>query len=218
MFRLRHRHALALPFVLLALATVVGGLANGVDARARVVDDLTDDPVKDAVVHMGERVAVTDAKGEFTLPAVPRTANLVVDAQGYARQKVPTTIDEVRESPLSLTLYAYDGTKTETDRIKSPQARDQQNSKVLAQGNDGGQIVLVPHPGRDAKILLCADGFDAKLITAHGVLQQIPLQPGSNGCAPLPTAAPAPPASGSPGASPAASPSPAASRSPSPSP
>lgn len=191
--RLRHRHLIAAPFAVVLLVTAVGGLVNSVDARGRVVDDLTDEGIKDASIQHGVRVARTDANGEYTLTAVPRTGILVVDALGYLRQRVSPTTAEVREKPLSLTIYAYDATKTNEDRLKNPQARDPKTpTKILATGNEAGQIVVAPHPGKDGEVLVCADGFTSQTIKAHGVLMQIGLQPGGDGCPPIPTPSPAP--------------------------
>ena len=212
MFRIRHRHAIALPFLVLALVALVGGPLNSIDAHGRIVDDLTDEGVKDAGVQHGVRSTTTNANGEYTITAVPRTGILQIDALGYLRQKVSTTAEEVRVKPLSLTIYAYDGSKTPNDRLKNPQARDPQTpTKILATGNESGQMIITPHPGKDAQIMVCAEGFQPQTIKAHGVLMQVGLQPGGEGCPPIPTPSPAPvPSGASPapsGASPAPSPS-----------
>lgn len=189
---LRHSHLVAAPFVVLVLAVLVGGAVNTTDARARIVDDLTDEGVKDATITHGVRRARTDAEGRFVLENLPRTSTYRVDAPGYVRTTVPTTTDEVRLNPLSLTVYAYDATKTENDRLKNPQARDVPNTKILATGNASGQIVVAPHPGRNGLLVVCAEGFEPKRVTAHGVLMQVGLTPGGAGCPPLPTPPPAP--------------------------
>lgn len=189
---LRHRYLVAVPFVVLVVAVLVGGLVNTTDGHARIVDDLTDEGVKDATITHGVRTARTDADGRFVLDNLPRTSSYRIDAPGYVRRTVPTTTDEVRLNPLSLTVYAYDATKTENDRLKIPQARDVANTKILSTGNDSGQIVIAPHPGKDGQFLLCAEGFEAKQVTAHGVLMQVGLTPGGAGCPPLPTPSPAP--------------------------
>lgn len=203
MLRIRHRHALALPFLVLALVALAGGPLNTVDARGRVVDDLSDDGIKDAQLQMGTRSAKTDANGEFAFSSVPRTSIVIVDALGYIRQRVSPTTEEIRMKPGSLTVYAYDGTKTENDRLKNPQARDPQTpTKVLGTGNESGQIVIFPYPGKDGPVLVCADGFEPRTIKARGVIVQVGLQPGGAGCPPIPTPTPSPS-----GASPAPSPS-----------
>src|SRR5262249_39950366 len=83
--------------------------------------------------------------------------------------------------------------KTPDDRVKNPQARDEGNTKIFASGNESGQIIIAPHPGKDAKVLLCADGFDRIVITVQGVLMQVGMHPGNQGCAPLPSPSPPPP-------------------------
>jgi hypothetical protein len=212
--RSRHRYAVVLPFVVLAVVLLAGGALNSIDAHARVVDDLTDKPVKDTRITHGVRSTVTDANGEFTFPAVPRTSKFAVEAQGYLRQPVATTVEEIRLKPLSVTLYTYDETKTPDDRVKNPQARDPKDpTKTLAVGNESGQIVVAPHPGKDAKVLVCGAGFAPKTVTIEGVLMQIGLTPGGTGCPPLPSPSPAPGATPSPSA-PAPSPAPSPTSSP----
>ena len=211
---IRHRYLVATPFVLLLIVVLVGGLLNSTDVHARVVDDLTDKGIKDARITHGSRTATTDPDGAFALTNVPRTSKYQIDASGYLRTSAPMTAEEIRMRPLSVTIYAYDATKTPDDRVKNPQARDPENTKIIATGNESGQIIIAPHPGKDARILLCADGFDRTTITVEGVLMQVPMQPGISGCLPLPSPSPAPGASpsaprpsASPSASPAASPS-----------
>lgn len=198
-FRFRHRHAVALPFLVVALVVLAGGALNSIDVRGRVVDDLTDQPVKDTRIQHGVRAATSDANGEFSIPAVPRTSKFAVDAMGYLRQQVATTnAGEIRLKALSVTIYAYDETKTPDDRVKDPQARDPQSSKTIATGNQSGQIIIAPHPGRDAKVMVCGPGFEPRTVTVAGVLMQVGLKPGGAGCPPLPSPSPAPGATPSP--------------------
>ena len=221
--RLRHRYLIAAPFAVIFIAAIVGGLVNTTDARARIVDDMTDLGVKDATIQHGVRSAKTDANGEFVLTNVPRTSKYQVDALGYLRTSAPTTAEEIRLRPLSVTLYAYDETKTASGfepfrtapegRVKNPQARDPQNTKILATGNESGQIIVAPHPGKDAQVMVCGEGFEPKVITVQGVLMQIGLKPGGAGCPPLPSPSPAPGATPSP-SGPAPSPVPSPTRSP----
>lgn len=208
----------AAPFLLLVVVTVAGGWLNTTDARGRIVDDLTERAVKGATVASGTRSVTTGEDGVYTIPTVPKTAKVQIDALGYLRTSVSTTREgDVRLTPLSVTIYASDGTKTENDRIPDPQARDADNTKLLATGNESGQIVIAPHPGKNAQVLLCAAGFSPKRITVEGVLMQVGLEPGPP-CAPLPTPAPTPAPTPSPQASPTQAPSPAPSATPSPSP
>src|SRR5262249_20678307 len=155
----------AAPFIVLALVALIGGWANTADVHARVIDDLTDKGIKDARITHGSRNTTTDETGAFTLTNIPRTSKYQIDASGYLRTSAPPAAEEIRMRALSVTIYAYDETKTPDDRTKNPQARDELNTKVVASGNESGQIIIAPHPGKDAKILLCADGFDRKVIT-----------------------------------------------------
>lgn len=212
--RVRHRYLVAAPFVLMLLIALIGGVVNSTDARARVVDDMSDKGIKDARITHGVRVATTNENGEFVLLNVPRTSKYAVDALGYQRTSAPTTAEQIRMSPLSVTLYAYEDGKTRLEApAKNPQARDEGNTKIMAVGNESGQIIVAPHPGRDAKVLVCAEGFEPKVITVEGVLMEIPLAKGATGCPPLPTASPSPGATPSPSA-PAPTPSPSPTRSP----
>ena len=208
---MRHRRLLAAPFAVLLVALLVGGLVNTTDARARIVDDLTDLGVKDAKVTHGSRIVSTDENGEFVLTSVPRTSKYQIDALGYLRTSAPTTAEEIRLKALSVTIYAYDETKTKEDRVKAPQAWDPQGTKTFATGNDTGQIIVAPHPGKDAQVMVCAAGFERKVITVRGVLMEIGLQPGGAGCPVLPTPSPAPaptPSPTGPAPSPTGSPTP----------
>jgi len=209
---LRHRHAIALPFVLLAIVALIGGVVNSVDARGRIVDGLTEKGVKDATITHGVRVVKTDEQGEFVMENVPRMSRVRIDRSGYLRTFAPTTAEEVRLSPLSVTIYATEEGKAPLENVvPNPQAR--QGGKILATGNASGQIIVAPHPGKDATVLICAEGFESKEITVEGVLMQMTLKRGGTGCPPLPTPSPAPGASPSPTAPPP-SPSPSPARSP----
>ena len=89
-----------------------------------------------------------------------------------------------------------------------------QGTTDLGQTNDGGNTVISPYPGKDAKLLICADGYDQKEVTIHGVAGTFEITPGTNACPPLPTPSPSPspaPSDSTPSASPGASPSPTAS-------
>ncbi len=213
--RSRHRYLIALPFAVLFVVALVGGLVNSTDARARIVDDLTDVGVKDATITHGSRTARTDENGAFEITNVPRTSKYQIDALGYLRTSAPTYAEEIRLKSLSVTIYTYDETKTKEDRIKAPQAWDPQATKTLATGNDVGQIIIAPHPGKDAQVMLCADGFERKVITVKGVLMEVGLQPGGGGCPVLPSPSPSPGATPSPtGPAPSPAPSPSPTGSP----
>jgi len=100
----RHRYLVYLPFALFFIATVLGGWINTVELRGRVVDDLTNDGIKAATLSHGQRSVTTDETGAFDFPNLPKSSRMNVDAPGYFRQGVPTTQEEIRMAPNSLTV------------------------------------------------------------------------------------------------------------------
>lgn len=186
---LRHRHALALTFAALVLAALVGGAVNTVDARGVLVDDFTDRGVPGAKLTHGARTAKSDELGEFEFRALPRTSRLRIDASGYLRASASPTETEIRLSPLSVTIYVSEEGAPDA-RVRNPQAR--QGNKILATGNESGQITVIPHPGKDATLLICAEGYESRDLKVEGVLQQTTLKKGGSGCPPLPTPSPSP--------------------------
>ena len=208
----RHRHLVYLPLLVLLLATVIGGWINTVDLRGRVVDDFTDDGVPNASVQLGSRTVNTASDGTFEFPNLPKTTSLQIDAPGYTRTHAPTTQDEIRLTPIALTVYVNEAGVTPAKGIAKASIR-QGTSKELGTTNDSGQTVISPHPGKDAQLFICADGHEAKTVAVHGVILTVELATGGTGCPPLPTPSPSASPSGSPAASPTA---PAPSPSPSP--
>lgn len=202
------------PIALLALATVIGGWLNGVEMRGHVVDDSTNEPVGTAGVarisHGARTVTADPSTGTFTFPDLPRESKVGVDANGYLRTGVPTTQEEIRLSPLSYTIYV-NAAGDPTKRIAKADIR--QGTTDLGMTNDGGNLVISPYPGRDAKLLICADGYDQKEISVRGVLAVFEVTPGTNACPPLPTPSPSPSPAPS-DATPSASPSPSPTASP----
>lgn len=184
---------------MLLVTTLAGGVLNTVDARGRILDEFTERGIANASLTHGVRRAMTDEQGEFVFPGLPRTSQLQIDASGYLRQRVPTTADEVRLSPLSVTIQVSEEGAAEEKPIRNPQAR--QGTKILSTGNESGQITTSPHPGKDAVVLLCAEGYESREIKIEGVRMRTTLKPGGTGCPPIPTPAP--------GVSPGPSPSPA---------
>jgi hypothetical protein len=215
----RHRVVSLVPIVLFALATLVGGWLNGVEMRGHVVDDFTNDPVGTAgpaKITLGSRSVTADpSTGVFTFPGIPRESKVSVDAPGYLRTGVPPTQDEIRMSPLSFTIQVNEAGNPDKHIAK---AEIRQGTTVLDTTNDSGNKVLSPYPGKDAKLLICASGYDQKEVTIHGVVGTFELTPGTNACPPLPTPTPSPSPSASPSASPGASPSPSPTPSPTASP
>ena len=198
-----------LPILVLFIATVIGGWVNTIDLHGRVVDDFTDSGIINASVTHGSRVVGTDVNGSFDFLNLPRQSRMRVDANAYLRTSVPTTQDEIRMTPTSWTVQVVEAGTTDKF-VKNAGVR--QGDTELANTHDAVNAVVSPHPGKNAKVMVCADGYQAKEVTVVGVLQTVELTPGSPGCPPLPTPSPSPSpspsASGSPAASPGVSPSP----------
>jgi len=210
---LRHRYALVLPFVAFVLVGLVGGILNGATARGRLVDDFTDAGVKDGHLTVGLRSTWSAEDGSYVLENVPRTTSIRVDAGGYLRTSAPPVGGDVRLSPLAVTVQVNEAGVTPVVGVPSAQLR--QDTRVLGTADTTGRTVISPHPGRDAKVLVCATGFASKEVTMRGVTLVIELSRDAAGdCPPLPTPTPNPNATPSPSPSPSASP--AASPSPSP--
>jgi hypothetical protein len=206
----RHRVVSLAPIALLVLATVIGGWLNGVDMNGHVVDDFSSDPIGTAgparITHGQRSVTADPSSGTFVFPGLPRESRVAVDAPGYLRTSVPVTQDEIRMSPLSFTIQVNEAGKPDKHIAK---AEIRQGTALLNSTNDGGNTVISPYPGKDAKLLICATGYDQKEITIHGVVGTFELTPGTNACPALPTPTPSPsPAPSDSTASPSASPSP----------
>ncbi len=201
-----------LPILALFLATVLGGWVNTVDLRGRVVDDFTDEGIINASLTHGTRVVGTDVSGNFEFPNLPRQSRMRVDANAFLRTSVPTTQEEVRMKPTSWTALIVEAGAPDKHIQK---ADIRQGDTVLATSNEGINTIVSPHPGKDAKVLVCAEGYESKEVVVHGVLQTVELTRGGTGCPPLPSPSPLLP-SPSPSGSPAASPSPSPTPSPTP--
>lgn len=210
---LRHRHLVFLPFLVLLVATLVGGWVNTVDLRGRVLDDFTSDGIGGATVKHGIRTVATASDGSFEFPDLPRSSRLQIDAQGYLRTGAPTTQEEIRMSPLAVTVVVKEAGATPEKFLAKADIR--QGDTVLGTTNDGGNTVLSPHPGKDATVLVCAADHESKTVPIRGVRLIVELAPGGSGCPPLPSPSPSASPSGSPGASPTApAPSPSPSGTP----
>jgi hypothetical protein len=210
-----YRLASLLPVLLILIVTVVGGWLNGVNMNGHVVDDFSSDPIGTAgpatIAHGARSVKADPSTGAFTFPDLPRESKVSVDAPGYLRTSVPVTQEEIRMSPLSFTIQVNEA-GTPDKHIAKADVR--QGTTDLGQTNDGGNTVISPYPGKDANLLICADGYNQMEVTIHGVVGTFELTPGSNACPPLPTPTPSPspaPTDSTPSASPSASPSPTAS-------
>ena len=210
---LRHRYALVLPFVAFVLVAFVGGIVNGATARGRLLDDFTGDGVKDGRLSVGLRSAWSADDGSYVFENVPRTTSIRVDAGGYLRTSAPAPGGDVRLSPLSVTVQVNDEGVTPVVGVPSAQIR--QETRLLGTANTSGNTVISPHPGRDAKVLVCAKGFASKEVAVRGVTLVVELRRDAAGdCPPLPTPTPDPNATPSPSPSPAATPAPSPSPSP----
>ncbi len=205
-----------LPIALLALATVIGGWLNGVDMHGHVLDDFSSDPIGTAagpakLTHGGRSVTADPSSGAFTFPDLPRESKVAVDAPGYLRTSVPVTQEEIRMSPLSFTIQVNEAGSPDKHIAK---ADIRQGTTDLGMTNDGGNTVISPYPGKDAKLLICATGYDQKEVTIHGVVGTFELTPGTSVCPPLPTPTPSLSPSTSPSASPSVTPTPSPTASP----
>lgn len=182
--------------------------------RGHVVDDLTGDSIGAAgaaKITLGARSVTADpSTGTFVFPGVPRESRVKVEAPGYFQAGAAPTDEEIRLQPNSFTIQVNDAGDP-NKHIANAEIR--QGTTVLATTNEGGNKVISPYPGKDAKLLLCAAGYDQKEITIHGVLGTFELTAGTNACPPLPTPTPSP--SPSPSAAPSDS-TPSASPKPSP--
>jgi hypothetical protein len=212
-----YRLASLVPVLLIVLVTVVGGWLNGVDMNGHVLDDLYSDPIGTAgparITHGQRSVTADPSSGTFTFPGLPRESKVSVDAPGYLRTSVPVTQEEIRMSALSFTIQVNEAGNPDKH---IPSADIRQGTASLGITNDGGNQVLSPYPGKDAKLLICAEGYDQKEVTIRGVVGTFELTPGTNACPPLPTPTPVPSPSPSaaPSESPSASPTPSPTASP----
>jgi len=207
-----HRWVLAVPFLVLLIATAVGGQLNSVDARGRVLDDSTGLPVAGVSISYGQnRGAVSDEDGSYLLPNLPRGARLKTNKPGYLPQTPAADVAEIRLVPGSLSLQVNEEGTTDK-RVPGVEVR--QGSKVLTKctAEPCGQLVIDLTSGIvGQKALVCAPAHESKEIDLKGVTLVMTLQPKEgSACPPLPTPSPSPAPSPSPSAAPA-SPSPTAS-------
>jgi hypothetical protein len=200
-----------LPILVLFLATVIGGWVNTVDLRGRVIDDFTEQGLINASLTHGSRVVGTDVSGAFEFPNLPRQSKMLVDANAYLRTSVPTTQEQIRMTPTSWTALIRELGNPEKS---IPGADIRQGTTVLETSTEAVNTVVAPHPGKGAKVLICAEGYQSQDVDVVGVLQTVELAPGGAGCPPLPSPSPSASPSASPGGSPAPSPSPSPSLTP----
>ena len=162
-------------------------------------------PVPGVSITYGKfKGAVSDEEGRYLIPNLPLDAKLGTRAPGYQPANVSATVSKIELTPGSLTIQVNEAGNPDKHVAK---ADIRQGTTSLGTTNDGGNTVISPYPGKDAKLLICAAGYDQKEITIHGVVGTFEITPGTNACPPLPTPTPAPSPSLSPSASPGASPS-----------
>lgn len=207
------RYAPFTTFALVVLVTLIGGRINSVDARGRVLDDTDDSPVGGIAVRYGSRVVIADADGHYAMDGLPRGARVTAQKPGYSRSSASAESSVLRLLPLTLTFEVKDAATGKG--IEMPEARQPAQVR-LGQGSASGEMVVGPYPQRDRPVLICAKGYESKEVLAKGVLMEVSLSPGGEGCPPLPSSPP--PAqhtpSPSPGASPETSPTPSPSATP----
>ena len=126
----RHRYALVLPFLVLGVVALLGGLLNGVTASGRLLDDYTGDPVKDGELTLGRRKAWSAEDGSFRLESVPRTTSIRVDAGGYFRTSAPPEGGDIRLGPNSITAQV--NVEGADPVVGVPAAQFRQQLRVLA--------------------------------------------------------------------------------------
>lgn len=207
----RHRYALLLPFVAFVLVVLIGGIVNGMTVRGRLLDDFSGEGVKDGKLSVGLRSSWSAEDGSFVFENVPRTAGLRVDAGGYLVIRSAPLGGDIRLAPLSVTVQVNE--EGVSPSVGVPSAQIRQETRVLGTANTSGNTVISPHPGRDAKVSICAAGFRTTEFTVKGVILVAALpREAAGACPALPTPTP------DPNATPSPSPSPAPSASPSPSP
>ncbi len=194
----KHRFAIAIPFLVLTLVTMAGGLFNSVDARGRVIDGTTSAPLPGIQVTYGSRIVVADEAGNYVVTNLPRGARVSAQTSGYGKSSAGPEDAELRLQPVSLTLQVNDADTKQG--IKGPEVRFPGSQSV--KGTDTGSIAVIPYPPTDTPILACADGYDTATYPARGVTGTVELKKGSAGCPPPPTPSPSP--APSPSASPAA--------------
>lgn len=176
-----------LPLALLIAVTLAGGWINSVDARGRIVDDTTDAPVPGIAVTYGSRSVLTGPDGSYVMTALPRGARLSAQRPGYGRASAPAEASVMRLVPLTITFRVKD--ESTGKGVDSPQARQPVQVRI-ATGDASGEMAVAPYPARDRPVVICANGYEPREVTARGALMEVLLKPGGVGCPPLPSPAP----------------------------
>ncbi len=205
---MRHRHFVALPFVVLLIATVAGGWLNTVDARGHVIDDSTGQPVAGVSITYGQnKGAVSAEDGAYEITGLPRGARLRTRMAGYQPQNPPAEATEIRLVPGTLTLQVNEEGSTDT-RVPGVEVR--QGDKVLTKctAEPCGQLVITTIDIVGQKALVCAPDHESAEIELRGVTKIMTLKKQAGaGCPALPSPSPSPSLSPSPAPSPSPTPS-----------
>lgn len=130
---------------------------------------------------------MTGADGSYARSALPRGGRLVAQKAGYSRSSTAAESSELRMVPLTLTFEVAD--ETTGTGVEIPEARQPADVRI-GQGKASGKMVVGPYPNREKPVLICAKGYELKEVMAHGVLVDVLLKPGGEGCPPLPTSPP----------------------------
>jgi len=211
-----HRYALLSPFALILVVMLLGGVVNRVDARGRIVDDTTNDPIPGVAIVYGSRSTQTAEDGTYVMENLPRGARLTTTHKYYGRNDVGADVPELRLVPLTVTFQVNDAATGKG--VDTPEAR-QPDDVQIGKGTVSGSMVVGPYPDRNRGVLICAKNYESTKVTPKGVLQNVDLKfAEGQTCPPLKTPAPTPTPSITPVPSGSAAPSPGASPSPTPSP
>src|SRR4029077_7553077 len=168
-----HRYALVVPFALILLVMLLGGVVNRVDAHGRIIDDTTNSGVPDVAVTYGSRATVTDADGRYEIDNLPRGATLTTEHKYYGRNPVSAEAPELRLVPLTITYEVHDAATGKG--VDTPEARQPADVQV-GKGTTTGEMVLAPYPARDVPLLICAKDYQSIQVQPKGNLQTVDLQ------------------------------------------
>src|SRR5437588_1667106 len=211
-----HRYALLVPFAVIVLGLLLGGVLNHVDAHGRIIDDTNGQPIPGVSVTYGSRATETDAEGRYVIDNLPRFASLTTQHKYYGRNAVSAEAPELRLVPLTITFEVHDAATGEG--ADTPEARQPADVQV-GKGTTSGEMVVAPFPNRNVPLLICAKNYKSTEVQPKGNLQNVDLAfAEGQSCPPLKTPAPTPTPSITPVPSGSAAPSPGGTPSPTPAP
>lgn len=176
----------AISAAVILVVTLFGGQFTAVEARGRVVNDWTGEPLQ-ADLHFGKRVVTADENGYFDLGPVPPGSRLSAIKTAFGRVDFTAGDGEVRMAPATLTLEVKDAA---TGRgVPNPEVR--LGDKVIGRGTESGSVAVV-HPGKDQRLLVCAPNYQSLSRVYNVTFVEMTLQPDGPGCPPLPSPSPSP--------------------------